>query len=111
MASVLCLDFDDTVVLDNTARQLFERFADPSWRTLEARYGAGEMTVEQYNAAALDLVEAPEDDLRAYVAAVAQPRDGILELNDWAQWNGWLLTVVSNGFDFYVDTVLDSLGL
>ena len=25
VASVICLDFDDTVVMDNTARQLFER--------------------------------------------------------------------------------------
>jgi 2,3-diketo-5-methylthio-1-phosphopentane phosphatase len=111
VARVLCLDFDDTVVLDNTMRQILDRFADPSWRDLEARYRAGGFTVEQYNAAALDFVEASEDDLRAYVAEVARPRDGILELNDWAQWNGWLLTVISNGFDFYVDTVLDSLGL
>ncbi|HMR97567.1 MAG TPA: haloacid dehalogenase-like hydrolase, partial [Microthrixaceae bacterium] len=37
-------------------------------------------------------------------------RPGLLELFDWAHWNGWVVTVVSNGFDFYVDGVLDALG-
>ena len=29
MARVLCLDFDDTIVMENTARLVFERFAAP----------------------------------------------------------------------------------
>ncbi len=111
MAAVICLDFDDTVVLDNTADQILEQFAAPAWRDLHAGYNAGRMTVEQYNAATLDLVEAAEDELREFVRAVARPRAGIMELVDWAHWHDWLVVVVSNGFDFYVDTVLDDLGL
>lgn len=111
MAAVLCLDFDDTVVLDNTARQLFERFAALGWREAEARYHAGELSVEQFNAAALDLVDASLEELCAFVSEVARPREGLLELTDWAHWHGWLPIVVSNGFDFYVNTVLDALGL
>jgi 2,3-diketo-5-methylthio-1-phosphopentane phosphatase len=111
MAAVICLDFDDTVVLDNTANQIFERFAVPTWRDLHTDYHAGRLTVEQYNAAALDLVEASEDELRTFVRGVARPRAGLMELADWAHWHDWLVVVVSNGFDLYVDTVLDDLGL
>jgi 2-hydroxy-3-keto-5-methylthiopentenyl-1-phosphate phosphatase len=111
VAAIICLDFDDTVVLDNTSRQLFERFAKPEWREREAAYKRGEISVEQFNAAALDLVDAGEDELRIFVEEVARPREGLLELTDWAHWHGWLAVVVSNGFQFYVDAVLDRLGL
>lgn len=111
MANVICLDFDDTIVLDNTARQLFERFATPGWRDAEGAYHAGKVSVEQFNIAALDLVEASLEEMQAHVAEVARVRDGFLELTDWAHWHGWQPIVVSNGFGFYVDVVLDALGL
>lgn len=111
MANLLCLDFDDTIVLDNTARQLFERFADPAWRGFEDRYHAGGLSVEQFNAAALDLVEAPREEIVAYVGERARPRAGLLELYDWAHWNDWVVAVVSNGFDLYIDPIVDNLGL
>lgn len=108
MANIICLDFDDTITLDNTARQLFERFAAPGWQELEAKLHAGELTVEQYNAAALDLVEADEATLRNFALQSFRLRPGFLELIDWAHWNDWLVVVVSNGFDLYVDTILDA---
>ncbi len=111
MAAILCLDFDDTIVLDNTARQVHERFAAPGWREFAGQYATGAISVEQFNAAALDLVEAEVGELREFVRAVARPREGFLELLDWATWNDWLPVVVSNGYDFYVDAVLDSLGV
>jgi len=111
VANVICLDFDDTVVLDNTARQVFEHFAAPGWRNAEAAYHAGKLSVEQFNAAAMDLIEAPLEEVQAYVREVARLRDGFLDLIDWAHWHGWLPIVVSNGFDFYVDAVLDDLQL
>ena len=111
MANVICLDFDDTIVLDNTARQIFERFAAPAWHDAEVAYQAGALSVEQFNAAALDLIEASASELVAHVRGGVRLRDGFLRLTDWAHWHGWLPIVVSNGFDLYVDTVLDDLGL
>jgi 2-hydroxy-3-keto-5-methylthiopentenyl-1-phosphate phosphatase len=111
MAKILCLDFDDTLVLDNTMRQVMDRFGQPEWNEIGARYDRGELSVEQANSACLDLVEAEPEEIREYVREVARPRDGIRELADWALWNGWLVAVVSNGVDLYVDPVLDDLGL
>jgi 2-hydroxy-3-keto-5-methylthiopentenyl-1-phosphate phosphatase len=111
VAKLLCIDFDDTIVLDNTMRQIMERFGRPEWHDIGARYDRQELTLEQANSACLDLVEAGSDEIRAYVREVARPREGVRELGDWAHWNGWLIAVVSNGFDLYVDPVLDDLGL
>ena len=111
MANILCLDFDDTIVMENAARLVFERFAAPHWREFEARYHDGQLSVEQFNAAVLDTIDAGGDELREFAVNAVTVRPGFIELLDWAHWNGWLATVVSNGFDFYVDGVLDSLGL
>jgi len=111
MARVLCLDFDDTIVMENTARLVFERFAAPAWRDREADYRAGRLTVEQFNAAALLTVSATRDELRTFCADAVTLRPGFLEALDWALWNGWTPVVVSNGFDFYVDAVLDKAGV
>ncbi len=110
MANILCLDFDDTIVIENTARLVFERFAAPEWRDFEAEYHAGRLSVEQFNAAALRTVEASAAELRQFSVESVTVRPGLLELFDWAHWNGWVVTVVSNGFDFYVDGVLDAIG-
>lgn len=111
MANVICLDFDDTIVLENTTRQIHERFAAPGWDNAEKRRWQGEFTVEQANAAAFATIEAGEEEMREYAVSVATPRPGFLELLDWAHWNDWLPVVVSNGYDFYIDAILDHLGV
>jgi 2-hydroxy-3-keto-5-methylthiopentenyl-1-phosphate phosphatase len=113
MANVLCLDFDDTIVLDNISEALIERFATADWHDLRAAYQRGEMSVEQYNAAAFDLVgtDITYADMRAFVREATRIRPGVLELVDWAHWNGWLVAIVSNGFDFAIDEVLGDLKL
>lgn len=111
MASIICLDFDDTIVLENTARLLFDRFAEPDWQKFEAEYIAGRLTVEQFNARCFDTFAAERAELADFAANSVTVRAGFLELLDWAHWNDWLPIVVSNGFDFYVDAVLDRLDL
>ena len=115
MARILCLDFDDTVVLDNTWRQVLDRFTDATRfeEQVEKPRAAGLLSVEQANAAGLDLIDPDiqKEELEAFALTVARPREGLHELLDWAHWNGWLVAVVSLGFDFYVDPVLDSLDI
>jgi 2-hydroxy-3-keto-5-methylthiopentenyl-1-phosphate phosphatase len=111
MANVICFDFDGTIATENVAEALFERFAAPQWRKHRDAYRAGRETIEQYSAAALDLVGAPLEELVAHARSIAKVRGGFLELIDWAHWHGWLPIVVSNGFDFYVNAVLDDLRL
>lgn len=113
MAALICLDFDDTIILDNMSRAVLAAFADPGWHDLEAAYHRGEMTVEQYNARAFALVpnDVTREQLTAFAIAHARPREGLHELVDWALWNDWQAVVVSNGYDFYVEGVLNALGL
>ncbi|MGD9933650.1 MAG: HAD-IB family phosphatase [Dehalococcoidia bacterium] len=113
MANILCLDFDDTVIRNNLTRALFETFAEDGWQEDEARYQRGELSVEQFNMAAFDRIDAdvPREALVEFARATAQPREGLIELWDWATWHGWQVAIVSNGFDVAIDPVLDELGL
>jgi 2-hydroxy-3-keto-5-methylthiopentenyl-1-phosphate phosphatase len=106
----ICIDFDDTIVERDIAAQLLDQFAHSSWRELREQFGRRELTLEQYSAAALDLVDATPEELVAFALDVARPRAGLLELADWAQWNGWHVAVVSSGWDVYINPILDSLG-
>jgi len=110
MGATICIDFDDTVVRRDIAAQILERFAAPEWHDLRAQRQAGEMTLEQYSAAALDLVEASQEQLVAFALDVAEPRAGLPELLDWAHWNGWHAAIVSNGWDLYIGPVLERMG-
>ncbi len=111
MANVLCFDFDDTIVLENTARLLFERFGNDEWDQAGKDYDAGRLSVEQANAAALRTVTATREEMMAFVRDSVTIRPGFLELLDWCHWNDWVPIVISNGFDFYVDAILDGAGL
>jgi 2-hydroxy-3-keto-5-methylthiopentenyl-1-phosphate phosphatase len=111
MTGTLCIDFDDTLVEGEIFEAVMDRFGSPTWRELREERRAGRMTVEQLCTAAFGTVEATREELRALALEVARPRPGLLELTDWAHWNGWNVAVVSNGFDVYIDPVLDSLGL
>lgn len=111
MANVICIDFDDTIVERDIAAQLLERFAHSSWRELRERRRETGMSLEQYSKAALDLVDASREELVAYALDIARPRAGFLELLDWCHWNDWQAAVVSNGWDVYIDAVLDQMGV
>lgn len=110
MANVLCLDFDDTILLDNTVNLLFEEFGEERRYILEESGQLRRQTVEQRNATLLDCIEAPLEELQTFVRAHARVRPGFVELMEWAHRNRWYPVVVSNAFDFSVDAVLDDLG-
>lgn len=113
MAALICLDFDDTIITENMARMVFEKFAGPGWQAIQERYSRGELSVEQANAGCVDLIPIMTSpaEISAFAVANAQTRPGLLELADWGHWHDWQLVVVSNGLDCYVHPILDAIGL
>jgi HAD superfamily phosphoserine phosphatase-like hydrolase len=105
------MDFDGTVVAGNTTTAIFERFARPGWRAHEEAYRRGELSVEQFHAAAFALVEATAEELVAHALRAAPPRPGLAPFVREVQEAGWLPVIVSNGFDLCVDACLAALGL
>ena len=113
VAALICLDFDDTIITENMSRLVFDQFAEPGWREIQAQYGRGEISVEQANAGCVDLIPVTTSpaEIGDFAVARAELRPGLLDLADWALWHDWQLAVVSNGLDCYVHPILDAAGL
>jgi HAD superfamily phosphoserine phosphatase-like hydrolase len=110
MPAHLVLDFDDTLLCDSLTNTFFERFCEGPWRERLAEYQRGQLTVEQYNAEALKLVQAEDAEIRAWAQETAVPRDGLAGLAGACAKLGVHCSVVSNSFDILIDPVLQKHG-
>ena len=62
LPSVL-VDFDGTVVLQDTTDLILERFADPAWRIIETAWIEGRIGSRECLSQQIDLVRASEAEL------------------------------------------------
>lgn len=99
------VDFDGTIAVEDTTDLLLERFADARWRDIEEEWKAGRIGSRECMERQIDLVRMTRSDFATFVNSIdidpAFPRFARLcrELDQ-------RLTVVSDGIDLTVSTVL-----
>jgi 2,3-diketo-5-methylthio-1-phosphopentane phosphatase len=105
------LDFDGTVTMADVGVHLLERTAAPDgWRALDEQFARGEIGSRECLFDEWELVNGTEAELRALAAEV--PVDpGFGPLVAALRGAGATITVVSDGFGFYVHEVCTPLGL
>jgi 2-hydroxy-3-keto-5-methylthiopentenyl-1-phosphate phosphatase len=104
------LDFDGTATTADIGVVLLERFGAPGWRALDRQYSTGAIGSRECLIDEWALVEAPEAELRA--AAREVPLDpGFLPLVHGLRAAGAEVTIVSDGFGFYVEEACALLGI
>jgi 2,3-diketo-5-methylthio-1-phosphopentane phosphatase len=104
------LDFDGTISTRDTGVALLERFAPPEWRAIDDEYVRGEIGSRVCLLDEWDLL--PKDEALLRAAAADVPLDaGLPALVDALRAHGAELTVVSDGFGFYVRDRLADLGV
>ncbi|KAA0234227.1 hypothetical protein EDM76_08930 [bacterium] len=108
VAAILCLDFDHVVLTNSITESLLERFAGGIPGGLQLRAEGERIRVL---AAAFARIEAPRDELLAFVLENARPREGLLDLVRWCSERGWTPLIVTHAFDLAVGAVLRDLGL
>ena len=90
---------------------LFEQFADPSWRDVEEEWQAGVIGSRECMTRQVSLLRATPQEL---VAAASRKSASIAVFPSFVREcarNGFGMTVVSDGFDIVIDSVLRSAGL
>jgi 2,3-diketo-5-methylthio-1-phosphopentane phosphatase len=103
----LVLDFDGTVTERDTLDIVLERFGDPEiYERVEQELDAGRMTLNDVIAAEFATVDAPLDEVVAYVLDEVRIRPGFAEL---ARAQHPL--VVSSGFHEIIEPVLEREGV
>jgi 2-hydroxy-3-keto-5-methylthiopentenyl-1-phosphate phosphatase len=106
-------DFDGTLTVEDISYMLLDEFARGDWRSLLAEYEAGRMAVGTFNTRAFAMVRETRETLLDFVlnSGKVKIREGLPELLDCCATNGLDFTIVSNGQDFYVEAILNKLGL
>ncbi len=103
-------DFDDTAAAENVAEMLLQRFGDPTWPSVRARFRAGELSLKDYQEITFRNIRADRETMQAYVKQNAHLRPHFGALRDLCQERNFPLAVVSLGLDFYIQALLEQEG-
>ncbi len=104
------VDFDGTIAPSDTTDLLLEEFADPSWQEIEEDWKAGRIGSRECLVRQIDLVRATPVQLDAFLARI-DIDPGFPEFVGLCQDEGHEVTVVSDGLDRAVSSVLSRAGM
>ena len=104
-------DFDGTITEEDVSFVLLDTFADGNWRRLLDEYREGKISVGVLNTKAFAMVKADKRSLLEAAKGGVKIRDGFHDLVDYSRRQGFRFVIVSNGLDFYIDSILRDIGL
>ena len=100
------LDFDGTIAPDDPTDRLLERFADPSWRDIEADWQAGKISSHECMEQHAALLRATPEELDAAIQTF-RIDPAFPAFVDFCRHRSIDLTIVSDGFDRVLRAVLE----
>ena len=106
----ILVDFDGTVAPDDPTDRLFEHFADPAWRQVEAAWQGGQISSRECMTRQVALLRATPEALDEQIRSV-RIDPGFPAFLEFCRRRGADVKIVSDGFDRVVSAVLRSAGL
>ena len=110
VGSVL-VDFDGTACLHDVAEHLLVAFGDPSWPEYDEAVDRGEMGLREAIVAQAGLVRLAAPELLAYALEHCPMDPTFGPFVGWCRAQGVPVTLVSDGFAFYIEPMLREAGL
>ncbi len=95
-------DFDGTVTLNDTFRNVAERFAQGDWMAVDDQYVKGQITLEECLRRQGAMVKASKSQILDELDEVTRFRPGFDNLIDYCKTNHYPLVLVSAGLDFVI---------
>ena len=108
--NVVC-DFDGTIALEDVTDSLLDRFADPSWKQVEAQWLAGQFGSRECMARQVSLIDATYEELDRYLDAVEIDPSFPSFIDECERRGNVALNVVSDGIDYAVKRILGNHAL
>src|SRR5262245_14735637 len=106
----LLIDFDGTIAPDDPTDRLLEQFAHPAWLEIEAAWQAGRISSRECMARHTELLRVTPENLDAAIRCM-RIDPSFHTFVDFCRRHGLDLTIVSDGFDRVVRTLLELEGL
>ena len=111
MKTLFQCDFDGTITQEDVSFLILDAFANGDWRQLLTQYREGKISVGRFNMKAFAMVKADKQTLLKFVKSKAKIRAGFRELLAYCHREGFEFVIVSNGLDFYIETILRDIGM
>ena len=105
------VDFDGTACSHDVAVDVLERFGDPTWLELDEACERGEIGNRECIDRQAALLDAPLDEMVAYAIEHCPLDAAFASFVRWAQDDGVDVTIVSDGFGFYIPPILEAGGV
>jgi 2,3-diketo-5-methylthio-1-phosphopentane phosphatase len=107
----ILVDFDGTACAHDAAEHLLERFAHRDWRALDEAWIRGEMGSREVVGAQAAMLAAPTEELIAFALSHCPIDPTFPPFVAWARERGVPVTIVSDGFGFYIEPLLGAAGV
>ena len=106
-------DFDGTVTEEDISFLLLDTYAGSEWRDALKEYTEGRITVGVFNRRVFGMVKAGKQTMLNFVlnSDRVRVRPGFRELVDYCLRQDFKIITVSNGLFFYIEAILDNLGV
>jgi len=104
-------DFDGTVTDRDVGLLLLDAFVEGDWRGLWRQYHEGKITVGHFNTETFAMMKADKKTMLEHIEGKLEIRSGFYEMVDYCRGRGFRFVIVSNGFDFYVEKILEDIGM
>ncbi len=106
-------DFDNTIAAFDVSFMLLDAFADGDWRPILQEYREHRIPVGVFSQRTFAMIKVDKATMLDYLFADDRVsiRPGFKELLDLCSKKGFKFVIVSNGLTFYIDAVLNSIGV
>ena len=105
--NVIC-DFDGTIALEDVTDSLLDRFADDSWKDVEAQWLAGKIGARECMARQVSLIEADYEKLNRFLDTVQIDPSFSSFVDRCKRFDEINLHVVSDGIDYAIRRILEN---
>ena len=109
--TVVQCDFDGTVTIKDVSFMLLDAFTDGDWRQRERAYAAGEISIGRFNAYAFSMITVDRQTMLDFIKGRVEIRPGFTDFVATCRQYDIRLVIVSNGLSFYIDQILQDIGL
>jgi len=107
--AVIC-DFDGTITEMDVGYQVYTHFGDERWEEVNQRWRQGEMSSKDCLIEEYSFLDASEQEVMEYIMTM-EIDPGFFDLVDTCKNSDIPIAVASDGFDFYINTMLEKHGL
>ena len=107
------LDFDGTITEEDVSFLLLDTYVGSEWRDMLTEYMEGRIPVGTFNKRVFGMMKADRQTMLDLVfnSDRVKVRPGFRELLDYCSRRGFKVIIVSNGLDFYIEAILEDMGI